>query len=153
MKCSICDKEFPNVKEMMSHINSVHEISYENFRINCFYCQTNFSSYKSLRAHCFKVHEGKKIVKSFICGICNTTRFSLKLNLQAHITSHHYIIKVRHSNDERDNQSWQCNPCNVSFKSKKSFIHHLSNTDKNKKCYNCPMRIQKLVLNLKYIIG
>lgn len=127
--CQICDVKIPFGMRVSEHTYSTsHQLRSQEQGIVCACGRTtkNFLSAKS-----FASHYCPKKTAEFRCCDCAQDFSSMEL-LQAHLTLHD---KARNREPPREKDKLCCEPCGISFTSKKEFQKHL--LQKAHKTFKC----------------
>ena len=128
-KCSFCATNFPTLKELTNHIDSVHE---ERLReMNCQTSDAAFVNKLPLVKHNSLVHEGtkpktasnnSKISKCSFCGMFFPT----------------FKKMMRHNDLVHDGKKqFNCKICDASFVENKRLIRHIASVHEGKKPFKC----------------
>uniref|UniRef100_A0A336M9L2 CSON007429 protein n=1 Tax=Culicoides sonorensis TaxID=179676 RepID=A0A336M9L2_CULSO len=117
--CFHCKKEFSNKYFMRRHVQRVHGDS--GFKGNCHHCGRNFSEKRNLKNHILGVHFN---IKNFKCKFCEK-RFSSE------------ACRINHMRTHTSNFSFNCNECNLSFRTNSNLQRHHINRHTNIFQYKC----------------
>jgi len=133
LTCLICHKQMKNPSGLLSHIRHVHEDEKKlNIDVSkpCPYCGKIFKKHSNMKSHIKSVHTSYKDGECQ-CTICNKNMKNPE-SLKRH-------IKEVHEKEEDDNNTYFCNECGKTFKTKKYLRGHIytAHTENRKMCEFC----------------
>ena len=112
--CNICDETYMSMRDLKSHISSIHE----GIKFYCPLCKEEFTQKYGLDHHVRRFHYG---VKPFSCKICDKS-FSEHSRINRHIRTVH-----------EGKTLYQCSICNTKFTENGSLKRHISVVHERKK--------------------
>ena len=123
-KCTICDATFTEKRNLIAHVQIIHDGKKLPKKYECLICSSKYVSNGELNRHVREVHEGKKPNKCSQCGKC----FSRKPELNRH-------IKVIHEK----RKPFKCDICDQAFARKDMIKSHFAAVHNGEKQYKCPL--------------
>ena len=122
-KCSVCNKEFQNLKE--------HMIIHDNYRekVDCKICNTKVFDIKK---HMYYMHKERK----YECNICHK-QFVFEVQLKEHHSINHM--------DKESRNFLSCKLCSKKLLTKKSLKYHMTTHQTHRELFTCEICSQKFV--------
>ncbi|KAJ8705687.1 hypothetical protein PYW08_012733 [Mythimna loreyi] len=150
LKCTLCDKNIPNINEMKSHLTNVHKkklyLEYtdrvipfklaQNGVFECQVCGFNFETFGSIERH-MNVH-----FRNYVCKECGTG-FATKYRLKVHSKSMHNM------------GNFPCEQCGKVFTTQQKITNHVNAVHKmlkRFKCTKCPERFAEYFRRQKHLV-
>lgn len=119
LKCTICQKEFPDAQKLKAH----YETSHSRDSLRCRDCGQVFLTARNMQMHKVRVHNKRM---PFRCGVCGL-RFEDRNTVVQHITTHNANEKI-----------FRCDKCGKRFGSEeKLWKHEEKHKDMFHKCSQC----------------
>ena len=138
LMCQHCPAEFDHVAARMEHEEKIHN----PISRTCGYCKEDFDTYKSLAAHLAYTHCQSNEMGKLVCIICSIFQRKNKKDVKMHILGMHfkcpnqlckicnkpfdqiYMLQEHMRSAHTEGDSFQCDKCEKSFKTKQSMNRH-----------------------------
>lgn len=126
LTCDVCNKTFPEMRNLKRHKQFVHDVDNINY-LPCEYCNKLFKRTESLRCHLKNFHLRKAdnlFALGFQCEICNK-----KFNSKSSLWNHKRNVHV--------NYNFSCHLCERKFKNKLTLNCHVKSVHLNENLTIC----------------
>lgn len=147
--CTICNRNFTSKQQLKAHRRLIHTDDLASSMFQCDICGKEFKYRHGVIYH-MTVEHIKDLKVNYDCDICGK-KFNMKEKVRLHLKHHASLIKCNlcgkhlrainlghhmkyvHTNE----RNFQCQLCNLSFKTRECVKSHMRTHEKNYQCGFC----------------